>query len=168
MANYIYSTDGINAQGGLRANLPEPLRDADKATRIAAGWYDYVSTAPEPTEGETVLCIGFTRLGDDFTGIYKVIPAPPEPVEPTRYDTLYLMRNLNARGKWSAVKALLAEADLLDTYYVATYIGDDDPMFAQFCGGVVQAGILTQAELDEVLAASVCDEQSQAATEAAP
>lgn len=76
---YIHSIDGVSADGVLHDKLPQELVGVDKPTRIANGWYDYVSTAPTVSGGEVVICVGFVRLGDDFTGVYEIRDIPPAP-----------------------------------------------------------------------------------------
>lgn len=162
MSHYIYSSDGITAQGGLRANLPEPLKDADKATRIAAGWYDYVSTAPEPTEGETVLCVGFVRLGEDFTGVYRVIPAPPEPTQTRIYsaEILSAIGEVVGGERYDAVKAALAEYRLdgtpvWDILVSGMFVAQDDPHLADIRAIAVGSGLVTEVEFDDIIAKAI-------------
>lgn len=156
MQYYIYSRDGQSAEGGLRATLPELLREKDKATRIAAGWYDYVSTAPEPTEGESIVCVGYTRLGDDFTGVYRV--TPPTPTEETRYSVRSIIRELRAAGKYDAVRAMLEAAKLDWDFVGANYLSTADADFLAMCKAIVSAEIATEAELNALLAKCLWEE----------
>jgi hypothetical protein len=156
MQYYIYSRNGIAAEGGLRATLPEPLREQDKATRIAAGWYDYVSTSPTPTEGETVVCVVYTRLGDDFTGVYKVVRGSAD--EEIRYSVRSIIRELRYAGKYDAVRQLLESARLDWDFIGANYLSTADADFQAMCEAIISAEIATEQELDELLAKCIWEE----------
>ena len=155
-SNYIYSRDGQTAEGGLRMSLPAALEGADKTTRTAAGWYNYVSTAPTGGEGETVVCVGYTRLGDDFTGVYKVVQMSSG--EETRYSVRSIIRELRAAGKYDAVRQLLESARLDWDFVGANYLSTADEDFQAMCAAIISAEIATEVELDALLAKCLWEE----------
>lgn len=74
-----------------------------------------------------------------------------EPSDVVKYSILSIKRELAALGKWDDVKSLLSAAGALDDVYVANYFASNDRVFLQFCTAVVERGMLTQEQLDELL-----------------
>ena len=115
--------------------------------------YPYLPSVPEHGEDQMVLVTGFKWLveGQTATSIYKVVDIPPEPAEVTRYSVRSIIRELKKADKFAAVRQLLEGANYDWDFVGSNYLASDDPDFATMIGAVVQAGIMTQAELDAML-----------------
>lgn len=159
MAKYIYSRDGQTAEGGLRISLPAALEGADKTTRTAAGWYDYISTAPTGGgEGETVVCVGYTRLGDDFTGVYKVVQMSSGDDDTHRtISKLKLYVALAQANLWeSLVTWLKAQTyngvNAYTAFTFANELRDDHPLFNSWFSAAKVALGVSDADAESILA----------------
>lgn len=70
---------------------------------------------------------------------------------PMKYSTLSIKRELSKLGAWTATKQLLETAGYWDDYVLANYLSATDEVFVTACAALVANGIVTQAELDELL-----------------
>lgn len=74
-----------------------------------------------------------------------------------KYSTLSIKRELNKLirddgiSAWKRAKALLQDAEYWDDFILANYLSEQDEVFKTACGAMVARGIVTQAELDEML-----------------
>ena len=75
----------------------------------------------------------------------------PKEGEFMKYSTLSIKRELSKLGKWEAAKALLTASGYWDDYVLANYLSEQDEVFKAACGEMVARGIVTKAELDELL-----------------
>ena len=64
-----------------------------------------------------------------------------------RYSKLKIVVAAKAAGKWDALKAGIAAADLADEWAACQYIEDGDPSFVAATNAVVAAGIATAEEI---------------------
>lgn len=64
-----------------------------------------------------------------------------------RYSKLKIVVAAKAAGKWDALKAGIAAADLEDEWNACQYIEDGDPSFVAATNAVVTAGIATAEEI---------------------
>lgn len=64
-----------------------------------------------------------------------------------RYSKLKIVVASKAAGKWDALKAGIAAADLEDEWNACQYIEDDDPSFVAATNAVVAAGVATAEEI---------------------
>ena len=64
-----------------------------------------------------------------------------------RYSKLKIVVAAKAAGKWDALKAGIAAADLADEWNACQYIEDGDPSFVSATNAVVAAGIATAEEI---------------------
>ena len=64
-----------------------------------------------------------------------------------RYSKLRIVVAAKAAGKWDALKAGIAAADLADEWNACQYIEDGDPSFVAATNAVVTAGIATAEEI---------------------
>ena len=64
-----------------------------------------------------------------------------------RYSKLKIVVAAKAVGKWDALKAVIAAADLEDEWNACQYIEDGDPSFVAATNKVVAAGIATAEEI---------------------
>lgn len=64
----------------------------------------------------------------------------------SRYSKLKIVVAAKAAGKWDALKAGIAAADLADEWNACQYIEDGDPSFVAATNAVVAAGIATAEE----------------------
>ena len=65
-------------------------------------------------------------------GYEWVEPEPPAPLPPPpkRYSTLKIIRKLG--DEWETYRAKIAEAGVLDQFFAANYLAEDDPVFSAF------------------------------------
>lgn len=62
-------------------------------------------------------------------------PYQPKPiVEPKKYSTLKIIRTLG--DEWEGYRTLLSTAGVLDQFFAANYLSEDDPVFVAFLGNV--------------------------------
>lgn len=64
-----------------------------------------------------------------------------------RYSKLRIVVAAKAAGKWDALKAGIAAADLADEWNACQYIEDGDPSFVAATNAVVAAGVATAEEI---------------------
>ena len=84
-----------------------------------------------PTE-DMLIEAGYTEYLPDYTEY--------EPVEiytPARYSQLKIIRTLG--DEWSIYRKQLEDAGLLDQFFAADYLQEDDPVFSEFISGVPDA-----------------------------
>lgn len=72
-------------------------------------------------------------------------------VEPMKYSTLSIKRELDRLGRWDATKALLTASGFWDDYVLANYLDEQDEVFKTACTALVEKGIVTSEELKELL-----------------
>lgn len=72
-----------------------------------------------------------------------------------RYSKLKIVVAAKAAGKWDALKAGIAAADLADEWNACQYIEDGDPSFVAATNAVVAAGVATAEEIAEFLEQAV-------------
>ena len=59
----------------------------------------------------------------------------PKPIaEPKKYSTLKIIRTLG--DEWEGYRTLLSTAGVLDQFFAANYLSEDDPVFAAFLENV--------------------------------
>ena len=68
-----------------------------------------------------------------------------------KYSTLSIKRELAKLGAWTATKQLLETAGYWDDFILANYLSATDEVFRTACAALVSSGIVTQAQLDELL-----------------
>ncbi|MBR2438716.1 MAG: hypothetical protein IKB25_00860 [Lentisphaeria bacterium] len=62
-------------------------------------------------------------------------PYQPKPIaEPKKYSTLKIIRTLG--DEWEGYRTLLSTAGVLDQFFAANYLSEDDPVFAAFLENV--------------------------------
>lgn len=157
IASVVFTADGTRIRWAPR--YPETARrldnscvirlgSASQAEREACGWYALDDRRPQTAPDEAAVPTGYVRTADGYMRTYDVIPAQPPVV---RYSTLLICRELRSIGKWDAVKSLLTQGGVWDDYYLANYLASNDSVFDAALKAVVDAGILTKAELDALL-----------------
>ena len=68
-------------------------------------------------------------------GFVPYTPPKPEPiVRPKRYSQLKIIRALG--DEWQTYRKLLEDAGVLDQFFAADYLQEDDPVFAAFIANV--------------------------------
>ena len=72
-----------------------------------------------------------------------------------RYSKLKIVTAAKAAGKWDALKAGIAAADLEDEWAACQYIEDGDPAFVSATNAVVAAGIATAEEIAAFLKSAI-------------
>ena len=73
----------------------------------------------------------------------------------TQYSKLSIITTSKSMGKWQALKAWIAAADLQEEWDAAVYLSDDYGAFPAVTNSIISAGIATQVEVEAILAASV-------------
>ena len=135
MTVYVHSTDGKTVDSGISIEPRE-------------GWTPCVYEPPKTEADEVCVCDGFVRDDEAFRAVFKVTKVE---VEPMKYSTLSIKRELYKLGKWDAAKALLEASGYWDDYVLANDLAEQDEAFKAACAGMVAAGIVTQDELKELL-----------------
>lgn len=135
MTVYVHSADGVTVDSGISI---EP-RD---------GWTPCIYEPPKTEADEVCVADGFVREGDGFRAVFKVTKVE---VEPMKYSTLSIKRELAKLGKWDAAKELLTASGYWDDYVLANYLSETDPVFKTACAALVARGTVTDEELKELL-----------------
>ena len=91
------------------------------------------------------------RVGTDDAANWEDCELGNPKGEDMKYSTLSIKRELAALGKWDAAKALMESSGVWDDYILANYLAENDPVFVAAKTAFVAAGILTQAQLDDLL-----------------
>jgi len=73
----------------------------------------------------------------------------------TQYSCLSIITAAKQIGKWDAVSAWIAAAGMKDEWDKCNYVSDEYPQYPAITNALVSAGVLTQAEIVGIMAASV-------------
>lgn len=74
--------------------------------------------------------------------------------EATQYSKLSLITAAKQAGRWDALKAWIASADLQDEFQNCVYLSDEYPQFAAITNAIVSSGAATSQEVAAILSAS--------------
>lgn len=69
----------------------------------------------------------------------------------TQYSCLSIIREAKKIGKWSAIEAWIVRADLKAEWDKCSYVSDDDPAYATVTNALVTGGVMTEAEIRQLL-----------------
>ena len=72
----------------------------------------------------------------------------------TQYSKLALITAAKQAGRWDALKAWIASADLQDEFQNCVYLSDEYPQFAAITNAIVASGAATSQEVAAILSAS--------------
>lgn len=73
----------------------------------------------------------------------------------TQYSRLALKTAAQKYGKWDALVTWLKAANMYDDFLIANNLSDEYPQFPLVTNALVQAGIATSAEIEQILSESV-------------
>ena len=124
----------------------------------ACGYLPINSTKPE-NDGAYFIS---TEYGDIVDGVIRrrydeqPIAAPPPPV--TRYSKLKIIVAAKSAGKWDAFKAFIAQSGYEDEWNAAQFLSSGYSQFEQAKTAIIEAGIATADEIEDILSASVDEE----------
>lgn len=125
------------------------FRVADQQTKEAHGWYALDDATPAPREGYYYTAIGYERTDAGYKRTWEEHKLAPVPV---RYSVKKVISALRTAGKWSTVKSALIAADYYEEFLGSNYLAADDTDFKAALAGLVSAGVMTQEEIDTLLA----------------
>ena len=74
--------------------------------------------------------------------------------EATQYSKLAIITAAKQAGRWDALKAWIASADLQDEFQNCAYLSDAYPQFAAITNAIVSSGAATSQEVAAILSAS--------------
>ena len=72
----------------------------------------------------------------------------------TQYSKLALITAAKQAGRWDALKAWIASAELQDEFQNCVYLSDEYPQFAAITNAIVSSGAATSQEVAAILSAS--------------
>lgn len=72
----------------------------------------------------------------------------------TQYSKLALITAAKQAGRWDALKAWIASADLQDEFQNCVYLSDEYPQFVAITNAIVSSGAATSQEVAAILSAS--------------
>ena len=72
----------------------------------------------------------------------------------TQYSKLALITAAKQAGRWDALKAWIASAELQDEFQNCVYLSDEYPQFAAITNAIVSSGAATSQEVEAILSAS--------------
>ena len=162
MTNHNYGKLGDSARiiyAPTQVKIGNTYYPAPTAEQYAAcGWLPIDNTMPEKVGVRFVATEFGTIVGGRIVRRYDERPlAPPDPPV-IRYSKLKLIVAAKAAGKWDAFKAFIASAGYSDEWAACQFLSSDYAQFAAAKTAIVAAGIATEEEVDEILAASVDEE----------
>lgn len=73
------------------------------------------------------------------------------PALPTQYSKLAIVTASKAIGKWGELKSFIASAGMVDEWQACDYLSDEHELFASVTNAIVNSGLVTAAELKEIL-----------------
>ena len=73
------------------------------------------------------------------------------PALPTQYSKLAIVTASKAIGKWGELKSFIASAGMVDEWQACDYLSDEHELFATVTNAIVNSGLVTAAELKEIL-----------------
>lgn len=73
------------------------------------------------------------------------------PALPTQYSKLAIVTASKAIGKWGELKSFIASAGMVDEWQACDYLSDEHELFASVTNAIVNSGLVTAAELNEIL-----------------
>ena len=123
-------------------------------------WYRLETTpAPETQDGyhaEPRYAYDSDETPTRIIESWEVVPDPPPP--PRSLSKVKLMRALKARSLWVPVKAFIsASDDYADEWALSTTLDEDNDLIKDAIKTLKQQLSMTDAEVEEILAASVAD-----------
>lgn len=124
--------------------------------RAKQGLPPYLPVRDEPPtceEGYYAVATGWDSYGGVINRVYEVRELPPPP--PRTFSKLRIVAALTQAGIWDSVKQLLIERGLYDLFLAAQNFAEDNEFFAQGKAALQSALGWTDAQVEQVLAASV-------------
>lgn len=158
--SYVFSKDGFHAGSSPRA-LPVQavdlatgkvivgLHSRDDATIARCGWYKLVpGTPPQTYSNEYAKVAGYTFSTTTCTPAYEI---HWHPVVPRTFSKLDLITVLKQMGKWDAAKAFIQASGYEDEWIAAQDLVEDNAFFTAAVDAVIAQGIVTRAEVNQIL-----------------
>lgn len=158
--SYVFSKDGLHA-GSSPRSLPVQavdlatgkvivgLHSRDDVTIAGCGWYKLVpGTPPQTYSNEYAKVAGYTFSTTTCTPAYKIHWLP---VVPRTFSKLELITVLKQMGKWDATKALIQASGYEDEWLAAQDLAEDNAFFTAAVDAAIARGIVTRAEVDQIL-----------------
>lgn len=158
--SYVFSKDGLRAGSSPRA-LPVQavdlatgkvivgLHSRDDVTIAGCGWYKLVpGTPPQTYSNEYAKVIGYTFSTTTCTPAYEIYW---HPVVPRTFSKLDLITVLKQLGKWDAAKAFIQSSGYEDEWLAAQDLAEDNVFFTAAVDAVIAQGIVTRAEVNQIL-----------------
>jgi hypothetical protein len=69
----------------------------------------------------------------------------------TQYSKLAIVTASKSIGKWGELKSFIASAGMVDEWQACDYLSDEHELFATVTNAIVNSGLVTAAELKEIL-----------------
>lgn len=87
----------------------------------------------------------------DAGRIYTETGEQIEGYEPVKYSVVSIIEAMRGLGKYEEFRAML-ESERLDWDFVgANYMAENHPLFVRMCSALVESGIVTKVQIDELL-----------------
>lgn len=87
----------------------------------------------------------------DASRVYTETDEPIDGYEPMKYSVVSIIEAMRGIGKYEEFRAMLEAARLDWDFVGSNYIAENHPSFVRMCGALVESGIVTKAQLDEML-----------------
>ena len=158
--SYVFSKDGLHAGSSPRA-LPVQavdlatgkvivgLHSRDDVTIAGCGWYKLVpGTPPQTYSNEYAKVVGYTFSATTCTPAYEI---HWHPVVPRTFSKLELITVLKQMNKWDAAKAFIQASGYEDEWIAAQDLAEDNVFFTAAIDAAIAQGIVTRAEVDQIL-----------------
>lgn len=87
----------------------------------------------------------------DVGRVYTETDEPIDGYEPMKYSVVSIIEAMRGIGKYEEFRAMLEAARLDWDFVGANYMAANHPAFMRMCGALVESGIVTKAQLDDML-----------------
>lgn len=87
----------------------------------------------------------------DAGRVYTETDEPIDVYEPMKYSVVSIIEAMRGLGKYEEFRSMLEAARLDWDFVGANYMADNHPAFVRMCGALVESGIVTKAQIDDIL-----------------
>ena len=87
----------------------------------------------------------------DAGRVYTETDEPIDGYEPVKYSVVSIIEAMRGLGKYEEFRSMIEAARLDWDFIGANYMAENHPAFVRMCAALVESGIVTKAQIDEML-----------------
>lgn len=133
-----------------RDDIPLKIKRLSQQEREALGYYKLSAVMPVAPEGYVYVATGYERTDEGYKRVYELVELP-KPAFNNRYSVRAVIKELKAIDKFETVKEVLTKGNVDWEFLGSNYLADGDEDFEKMKIAIVNLGIMTAEELDEML-----------------